>query len=60
MIPKVYIGPGRGELTEENLKVVLAKFSTLSQAVFVLSVTEQHVLDTNVGKQLPNMPQLSN
>jgi hypothetical protein len=52
MIPKVYIGPGRGELTEENLKVVLAKFSTLSQAVFVLSVIEQHGLVTSGGKQL--------
>ncbi len=36
----------------ENQKVVWAKFSTLSKAVFLMSVIAQHVLDTNAGKQL--------
>jgi hypothetical protein len=36
------LGWGAQQLTGDNLKVVLVKFSTLSVAVFVMSVIEWH------------------
>jgi hypothetical protein len=36
----------------ENLKIVWAEFLTLHLTVLVLRAIEQHILNTNVGKQL--------
>ncbi len=50
---------GRAQnLTGENLKVVWAKFSTLSQAVFIIGVTAQHT-QARPHLELKTRPQVS-